>query len=395
MRYLMPRPLPDELVGSAWIRAVRRTGVPIAVATRIMTGGRKFSPSLFTLAHLAELGAFLRIEPQELLWEHTFFPYVTAYYSAELHAKAVSLVFDRGSALTGLGSLVQGVSDYSRLRRLCPMCVHEDLERWRQSYWHRQHNLPGTLACTRHGVLLHVTTLPTVSKVWHGVLPEDVRVPRRPLAPTPFLTRLAQSSEALLGRCRSEPLERDASWHREQLVTKGLVSPGWAVDSRKASAWLAASMQLPPEVLGLPARDASLRWIGNMVRPGYDQPFVPLKHVLFETALELQDMLAEPILNHIPTGMKSLATPEADANAARAVLAVVRSYVARGERVGVGQALTEAGCWSRFRHSSKAYPQVQAALAYLKSSPAAMRPHWGEGSHPTEPRHRCSSKKQA
>ncbi len=380
MRYLLPRPLPDELLGSMWIRAVRLTGVPIAVATRAVTGDRKFTPSLFTLSHVEELGSALRLPPLDLLWKHTLFPYATAYYSPELHAKAISMVFGRGSALTGLGSLVQGVSDYSRLRRLCPLCIREDLARWKQSYWHRQHHLPGALVCTGHGVVLHITSIPTVSNAWYGVLPEDIHAPRRRAMPPAFLELLSRKSVALLDEsARSEPIERGAAWYRDQVVQKRLASPGRAIDSRKAAAWLAASMSASPAAVGLPERDGALLWIGNMVRPGYEQPFVPLKHLLFETALELQDVAPEPIFNHIPTGMKSLATPAADARAARAVLAVVRGYIARGERVSVRQALTEAGCWSRFRHSYQAYPKVRSAVAFLKASPAAMRPYWGKG----------------
>ena len=132
-----------------------------------------------------------------------------------------------------------------------------------------------------------------------------------------------------------------------------------------------------PSDYGLAAKDARLSWMALMVRPRSGHPFIPLKHLLFETALAIQERGAGPVLDHVPSGPSGRALEQFDRERAEAVRRVVAGYSRRGERVRIQDALTEAGCWSAFRHARTQLPQVAKAVAALKESHAAMRPNWG------------------
>jgi hypothetical protein len=146
---------------------------------------------------------------------------------------------------------------------------------------------------------------------------------------------------------------------------------------------------------GFTDKDADLLWLGLMVRPRVGIPFVPLKHLVFETLMTLTanagrenhaavmgeakifGALAGPLdLNHAPTGPTGLTDSriaERDRRYAAAVNAVVQGCLKRGERVRVFDALTEAGCWTEFRHARTKFPKVRAVVLKLRRSGASAR----------------------
>lgn len=379
MRYLVACPLPDELLSSVWVRTVRRAGLPVRTVARALTGGRKWAPGFFTAGHVCDLASVLGLEPVELLWRHTVFPYATAFFERPVFDSAVAAALSTGEAATGMGAVTQSASDAVRLRRFCTACVREDRQRWGESYWHRAHNLPGVLVCVHHGTVLRQTALPSTGwRNWDERLPHELesqRLLHRRVGD--FDVELARRSHALLSRDTQEQLLRDSAWYRKQLCAYGLLSPTRQVNAGKLAQWVGSRMSGPPSDYGLTAKDASLSWLALMVRPRSGHPFVPLKHLLFETGLATQELGAGPLLDHVPSGPSGRPSEKLDREYAAAVRRVVAGYSRRGERVRIQDALTEAGCWSAFRHARKQLPRVAKAVAALKKSDAAMRPNWG------------------
>jgi len=59
--------------------------------------------------------------------------------------------------------------------KACRQCIEEDTRTFHTSYWHREHQWPGALACVKHGCLLHIA----LGKVnaegrFHWYLPDDL-----------------------------------------------------------------------------------------------------------------------------------------------------------------------------------------------------------------------------
>jgi hypothetical protein len=375
MRYLVARPLPDELLGSVWIRTVRRAGLPVRAVARAVTG-RKWAPGFFQVAHLTNLAPLLEMEPMALLWKHTVFPYATAFFGRPVYDAALGAALSTGTGAIGMGAVTQSASDPVRFRRFCAACARDEVRLWGESYWHRAHNLPGVLTCDRHGTVLRETELRTAGpKNWDVQLPHEVagdRMLHQPLSS--FDRELARRSLALLNRGIGEQLLRDATWYRTELLNRGLLTPTRQVNFEKLARWLQSQMGTRGQRYGLGERDLPLGWLALMVRPRSGHPFIPLKHLIFETALALQTNPASTLLDHVPSGPSGRSTVELDRQYAVAVKKVVAGYVTRRERVRIQDALTEAGCWSAFRHSRSTFPRVAEAVVRLRSSGVSLRP---------------------
>ncbi|MFH7043515.1 TniQ family protein [Paucibacter sp. JuS9] len=377
MRYLLQRPLPDELLGSVWIRTARRAGLPIRTVARVLTNGRKWAPGFFTAGHLVDLATVLGMQPIDLLWEHTVFPYATAFHAPEVFESAMAAAVSTGTAAIGMGAVTQSASDQVRFRRYCTRCAREERAAWGESYWHRAHNLPGVLMCLKHGNALRVTEVQTGNRTWESALPHELGGRRTSeTRPDAFEVELARRSVELLLRPQRQPLVREPQWYRDELIERGLLSPDRQLNASRLAAWLLERTGGRMRRFGFNAKDAELKWPALMVRPRTGIPFVPLKHLVFQTALALQPLSEKPVLDHAPVGPSGRPREQLDKQFSTAVRAVIRAYVRKGERVRVCDALAEAGCWQLYRHSSQDFPRVTEAVRHLRLSAASYRPKY-------------------
>lgn len=375
MRYLLPRPLPDELLSSVWVRLTRRAGLPIGAVTRALTN-RKWSPGFFQAGHLDALAPLLGMTTRELLWTHTVFPYATAFFEPPVFGKALAAALSTGTAAVGMGAVTQSVSGHVPFRRFCLDCAREEVKRWGESFWHRAHNLPGVLVCLQHGRVLRESALRTAGVgSWSDAVPHELTGVRafRGKARA-FDIELAHRSVVLLHRAEHGHQGRSSAWYRVALAHQGLVSPHRQVNVAALSAWVAKAAGSSAVRYGFSESDARLGWLGLMVRLGETAPFVPLKHSLFETALTVAGTTGAPLLDHKPSGPSGRPRDELDRQYAAAVKQVVQGYAKRGERVRICDALTEAGCWSAVRHCRTAFPLIDRAVKRLRMSSTSARP---------------------
>lgn len=375
MRYLVQHPHPDELLGSVWIRTRRRAGVGIGLVTKVIAG-RKFSPGLLSFSHVSDVAGALGVDAQELLWKHTVFPYATAFVEPQVFKSSMASALSTGMAAIGCGATVQSVSGHVQFRRYCVRCAKEDLLQWGESYWRRAHHLPGTLLCVKHLEPLRETTVNIrKSCPWPDSLPHELKAPNVPVLKGDVLLKaLAQRSFELLNRAEQSPLQRQPSWYRTKLVDHGLLSADRPVESESLKNWARGSLGEHIGHLGLNRIDQSCHWLPLMVRPAVTIPFVPFKHAIFETLLELSEEPSAPILDYIPSGLTAKPTKAADIRFAAALKKVLKGVRERGERVRVRDALAAAGCGSAFRHASSKFPRVQALVLQLRESEFSVRP---------------------
>lgn len=121
---LLPRPYPDELVGSLLIRSSRRLGLSMERLAKISGLEPPQRPSFIVPAHLSRLGSYTNVDPEILLVSHIVFPFLAAIASPQ------DIVLLRESAMTGDGTSVAASyrSQYplqagiTLLRRFCRAC---------------------------------------------------------------------------------------------------------------------------------------------------------------------------------------------------------------------------------------------------------------------------------
>lgn len=192
------RPYPDELLGSALLRAVRDLGIS---SRRFMTALKGIPtdtlPVLMTRDHgiARAFGMSLR----ELLFEHTLLPYGAAFMPASLRELVLHDLLEGDPSLGVAPALAQSSTKFAPCLQFCTECAAVDLARFGTTYWHRVHQLPGVPLCVHHGMPLWVSTL-RASQPRRLVLPGEVderRVPRAAL-PRDLASELTNFSYAAL-----------------------------------------------------------------------------------------------------------------------------------------------------------------------------------------------------
>lgn len=101
---------------------------------------------------ISQLATYIGVDVSELLDKHSFYPYFRKFCSKdkEKELKDVLLYGDGNpSKLIGLNLRFSNSALY-----LCPNCAGEDTQKYGEPYWHRSHQLPGSLVCYKHNVRL-------------------------------------------------------------------------------------------------------------------------------------------------------------------------------------------------------------------------------------------------
>jgi len=187
------------------------------------------------------------------------------------------------------------------------------------------------------------------------------------------------------------------AWYREQLVVRGLLTPGRQADGRLLADFVRRQVagSMPDPVAsegaraagdtvdtddadsagdGLQPKPSDFDWLRLMIRPGVGIPFMPLKHLIFQTALELcpQDGMSER-LDHSPVGYQCKARAPIDARCSKEFRLIVDSALENGAKVSVLDALRQVGIWQLYRHNAADFPLVTAEVKRLRVSEASLR----------------------
>jgi len=91
------------------------------------------------------------ISGEELIENHTLFPFVTAFLDAERRNKIWQTMLTGAPMFpVNCGNLTHNLPQNLRF---CPVCLKEDIKSG-EAYWHRAHQLPFVKVCFSHGVYL-------------------------------------------------------------------------------------------------------------------------------------------------------------------------------------------------------------------------------------------------
>jgi hypothetical protein len=314
------------------------------------------------------------LSAEELLWNHTAFPYATALIEGPVFENALKNALGTSLEQRGLGAVTQNASDGQTHRRYCQRCALDELRHFGESFWHRSHNLPGVWACLRHGVHLHESD---ISIAWQGsfslTLPHESKgrlVAKG--APTTVVMRIAEISSQWLARDWGPGKPVSADHYRALAVANGWLNADRQASKHALHSLLADAVSLKfLRAANLPTRQCEAEWPALMLRPGVKAPFVPVKHALLTVLLE-QPAARPAQLCHAAKGptIGPRVTDEACARAAERVL--VRA-IREGLVLSTADFLRSAGCLGAYRHRSRELPLLRAVVRRFRSSPSTVK----------------------
>lgn len=230
---LLPKPYPEETVGSVLLRGRLRMGLDLKSFLKWVFDGPGRSTASFLLeANAVRVASMCGLSPSTLLARHTIFPYAIAFQRPDQAAKHQERLLD--ATLTKVGAVAPLVANcvHRGFRRLCLDCVAEDLANLGESYWRRSHQIATVLVCTKHDSLLVEADgcpAPTLSTRGLALPHHSGKTQRIRLELSMVVARaLSQISESLLNGANQfsqQPADDIYSRYRQRAEALGFTYP--------------------------------------------------------------------------------------------------------------------------------------------------------------------------
>lgn len=295
-----PVPYSDETFDSICYRYAKRMHYSHKNALgEDLFGNRILSVAVDVPRHLTYLIEHLppgcEITADKIIEGHTFLPYYRPFLKRAVYAQLITQIMSKDvTTFNVLGALSRFRKHVPRYLRYCPECVTLDRQHYGETYWHRQHQLPGVYVCPMHFVWLED------SQVYakHGsfaqgpiTAEEAIAVARnkpRPIGESQIaklLLRLSWSSNWLLTQSLDDDAETLFQKYYYVLRAKGYIHGSTTIFYRDKFKANFLSMY-PPDFLttigfGSIAHNPEY-WSKQLTRKGYrDGHLSVLGHILF------------------------------------------------------------------------------------------------------------------
>jgi TniQ protein len=307
MLWCFPDPFPDELLWSVATRYHARMNYPTVWQTRDDLFGvqqSRWLPTPDFCGHLQRLknrlpdGCLLSMDT--LVDNHTMLPFFAPFQTIQEYADMRQALIRRSdSAVYATIGLTYCLNRRPLFLRYCPFCNEGDEAEFGETYWHRQHQIPGVLVCLRHEVWLERSSVPYRRIIpIHNLMTArqgQVNVQPRPLMPWSQDDRLMVDLTTRATWLMEQP---PASLNAGRLAAlyRKLFDEGAAASSivprrgrRGRRGGLRFDGHFSPKLLGMFEQDMKVS-PGVCVREAYDAQFLtkhPLDHLLIMSLLGL------------------------------------------------------------------------------------------------------------
>ncbi|QDL56450.1 TnsD family Tn7-like transposition protein [Rhodoferax aquaticus] len=369
----LPRPYPDELVGSMLHRTERILGIGREPLLWRLTG-HKLSAHSFLITQYAGIAHAFGMSFETFLGQHTVFPYLTAFQEEDERLRLVAELERSHTVLRATASLVRRAVIGEAWLRFCPVCVEFELKRYGESYWHRMHQLCGVSICSDHKVGLY--TSPAAISRAPRIPPPHEMVNSHTTSPEPSPTisiAIAMASTAALWRVYDA--HSLAETYRQRARELGYVYMGGKVHG----ALLAHDMlnfygtDFLRRYGCLEDTGPRLRWPGKMFQASAHNS-TTFKHILLQVFL---DSKPTPSNNRIDfEGRRQPKTrdwPQIEREAIECLTAEVSRHRQAGTRVNLEDLYDIAGIHSIVKTKKHRIPALMAWIEQFKKSPQSTR----------------------
>ncbi len=232
-------------------------------------------------------------DSNKVIWDRTLLPFYLrlAQQNAVENAIATARSPSLGNLKARLGLLASRFGASHPLKA-CPDCMREDFEKHHVSYWHRDHQWPGSCMCLRHqrSLVRGIGKVSTRGR-FHWYLPSDMQLvhcmePSELATAAPFLLRLAESAA---GFGSGSPQDRFSSrllahTYRRRLVETCIVNASDRVNTKELGALLDSQLKPISRVFGFDALGLGPSSLCEQFTRLLREPRTtahPLRHLLF------------------------------------------------------------------------------------------------------------------
>lgn len=367
------RPYPDEILAGAAIRGCRHFSLPLASLGTQLHARRGWRLTFLTAGHLARFSDLFRVDAKALLWDHTLYPYATAFAATREESRSALTEASPGTHEESLSPTQLGIKG-NHPRRACRRCIDLELKTLGESYWHRSHQLPGVSICYEHRTSLLTANIVLNGPVADLALPHDAEFNGRSHRAALPWQYVADASVSLLNR-RGSPAEyRPGQFYRDLAEQRGWLPSDRPVSQEPLIHTLESFYQKRLlSASGLDVRPSA--WPSLMMQQAPGIPFVALKHVLLEQFLRHDEPQASFPFAHKPRGPSARDSAIRDAEFVGAARSQLRLLQRSQTKVSLAAWLTASGCWHAYRHGrASAFPRLSLLVEKFKRGSLALRP---------------------
>jgi len=336
-------------------------------------GGR-----LLSVGPLRQAAELFQTTPEHLLWNHTTFPYASAFVREADYTKAIQEALGPARQSRTLNGVMRNAIVGFEFRRVCKACLKEDLAQFGESFWHRSHNLPGAFYCAKHRCALHPTTLGAHGKT-SLQLPVECELGAIPQGwYSPCSWSLSASSQTILHRAPGVGQQRTAAFYRSLAVELGWMEDGTQV-SQPALVRLMRSSFGDVFLEAAAAEFAESRaWPVRAFNPRACN-LSTFRHLVMEVALRSGTVKGGG-LSHRPKGAPRANYQAIDAALSRLAEVELQRIMSASERVTREEFLRRIGGMAAYKGYWKQCPKLlalaqklQAWNATLSTAPVIVR----------------------
>jgi len=283
-----PAPFPDELAYSVIARYLRDWGYQSRkqLLSELMKNSQRqiaIEWPIDLVGMAKSFSASRSMTPTYLAQHHTLLPYFACFEPLEARRKIVARVNDpNGSQIFSIRTRNNGTSS---ALKFCTECLDEDTALHGMTYWHRAHQLPGIVACEKHGILLYRSTVPrmptdpTMYLAPHRSRCISAKIyQERWIVSRDISIRIADRSIALLQKRLGRPAHISIEGYRRIAMDAGYIVSKTRIDTKRLDADFRHFLKLRPTINHLRP------WWHGAIR-NLDIHLSPLQHILFRLFL--------------------------------------------------------------------------------------------------------------
>jgi len=376
MKYLLQSPLPDELLWSALNRSCRRFGLSVWIVLRLLNRRPCTCPTFFQASRIVGLDWPTSLSLSDLLFQHTPFPYITAFYSRDGVDTALHAALSEGRNTAKFERATRTMSHFVPYRRFCTECVLADRRRFGTAYWHRSHNIPGVVFCQIHDRILHESTVKTTGKAdWNYEAPgEGPNAPLSLAGISPFDRDLARRSIEFL---QTNPMERVRTadrQYRRHLEQVGILTTGKRIDPKKLVAWFSSVVDAHLHDYVFDPRKKSVCWLIQLTSSGKSSPSSAPYHAILGTAIAMSNHRNISPVDRVQDRTKLQKRWQSlDKKFTLGLASVSDRFDREGQQASIYQAMQEVGCWTSYRNNPSRLPSLLKEVERYRQVQTAIR----------------------
>jgi len=161
-----PTPYPDEILYSVLGRFHIRSGnVFLKHTLEDLFGKRTLSATAHLPSGISSLVERLpentTIDGKTLIEKHTMYSFYTAFLpKVQAHSIYQDMLSDDGKKIYMQSGIMASSITQNKYFKYCSACLKDDT--YGEMYWHRLHQLPGQLMCSKHELWLEDSIVPII-----------------------------------------------------------------------------------------------------------------------------------------------------------------------------------------------------------------------------------------